>query len=249
MTNSHDSEKKIPDHDGILTEDYARERLKKPAHIFRLKVRAAMVSRLIRERLKSPDNLNIVDLGAAEGLTMLEMQNYLPSSDITGVEFSKELIKSAPSFPDNLRLLQGDVTVLKDLLPPGKADVVSALAILEHLQSPDKAIEGAHYLLKDGGTFVATCPNPFWDKVACFFGLLKDGDHETDMTAQVMSDLLKKHGFKDVKFEKFMWAPTSFLPYLHIPISTEQSMRADSLFQNVPLANLLFVNQVIVGTR
>ncbi len=234
---------------GVLDKKYAIERLKKPELNFRFRVRATFVKNAIKKYLKKTENLEILDFGAAEGLTMLEMSKLLPGSNLIGIEYSQELINQAPELPENIKLMQGDVTDLENILKNSQFDAVSALAILEHLKNPEKALKEAFEALKPGGLFIASSPSPFWDHISTKLGLLKDEQHEVDMTKKLMIQIAKDAGFEVMKFTRFMWSPISFLPYLKIRVSPKFSLTVDNIVSKLFIFNWLFVNQAIIARK
>jgi len=234
---------------GVLGTDYADGRKRKNELVFRYKTRACLVANLIAEYGRKTDGLNILDYGAAEGLTLLELDRLLPGNRYCGIEYSEELINRAPKLPDNIKLLRGDVTNLDDDVKRQKYDVVVALALLEHLKNPIDCLREAKFVMNAGGLLIATSPNPFWDAVSTRFGLLKGGQHETDMSRRVMIDIARKAGFEVAGFERFMWAPVSALPYLGLRISPRMSLRIDRTIARLHVLDFLFVNQVMVLTH
>src|SRR3989339_962712 len=95
---------------GILDNNYAKERESKSELIFRYKVRAQILANAIQKYLEKTENLNILELGAAEGKTILFLNEILPNNKITGLEYSSDLIRQAKNLPQNLNLIQGDAT-------------------------------------------------------------------------------------------------------------------------------------------
>jgi 2-polyprenyl-3-methyl-5-hydroxy-6-metoxy-1,4-benzoquinol methylase len=91
--------------------------------------------------------------------------------------------------PDNTVLWKGDVTSLPPGVEEGSYDLVTALAVLEHLPDPSACVREGFRALRGGGVFVATCPNPFWDEVAGRLGLVADEHHEQHMTGALMKTL------------------------------------------------------------
>jgi len=231
---------------GVLDQKYAIERLNKPELIFRYKTRAQLVCNTIEKHLGKKSGLQILDFGAAEGLTIKEMDNILPGNTILGLEYTDDLIKKAPELPDNVKLIQGDVTQLDSEMAKGEYDAISALALLEHLKEPEQALSEAKKALKPGGIFIATSPNPLWDDISTKLGLLRDEQHEADINERYMKSIAEKTGFEWVQFKRFMWAPVSFLPYLNISISPAFSLNVDNFIESIKLFNWLFVNQAFI---
>src|SRR3989338_7654145 len=92
--------------------EYALGRQEKPHLIFRYKVRARVAADAVKKHLNPNGLLCVLDLGAAEGLTLLEMRSLLGEGVYTGIESSDELIQSAPALPDNVEIIKGDATRL-----------------------------------------------------------------------------------------------------------------------------------------
>jgi len=240
---------KSPISKGVLDVKYANERLKKPELKFRYKVRALISAQAVHKYIKKSKGLNILDFGAAEGLTILELDKLIPESKIIGIEYSQDLINEAPTLPDNVVLEKGDVTNLNNNLKKANFDIVCALALLEHIPDPVKCIEQAKFALKKGGIFVATSPNPLWDKIASISGLLREDQHEIDMTKARMKKLPELAGLEVVYYGRFMWTPIAFLPYLNINVSPSFALKIDKFVRRLKIFNFLFVNQIIIAKK
>lgn len=234
---------------GILDHEYSADREQKPELKFRLSVRAGIMADAIGRYSTSTTGLKVLDLGAAEGRTLIEVSEFLPGSEFIGIEYSQELISSAPVLPENINLVHGDITKLPPRLSSVSFDVVSALAVLEHLETPLNAVREAYRVLKPAGLFIATCPVPAWNRISNKLGLLKEDHHEIDMDRQLLTRIVNDAGFDLLEYRKFMWAPISFLPYLHIPVSATFSIKCDRWIGTVKILNWLFVNQVVIGRK
>lgn len=234
---------------GVLSTNYADDRKTKPELKFRLKTRARMVYNVADKYLQKTNGLKILDIGAAEGRTILEMNSLFSDTTFLGIEYSNELISAAGTLPDNVTIIQGDAMNHPESVEPNSYDLISALAILEHLESPVKAIEEVYKALKPGGIFVATCPVPAWDDISNKLGLLKEDHHETDMHKGFMTEIMQRGGVELIDYQRFMLAPISFLPYLHVPVNPAFSLSVDRFFYSIKIFNWLFVNQVIIGKK
>jgi SAM-dependent methyltransferase len=234
---------------GVMDRSYAEGRQEKLHLVFRYKVRARVVADAVRRCLGRSDGVRVLDFGAAEGATLLELNRLMPGSRFDGIEYSAELLSCAPSLPGNIRLLQGDVTKLPEQVDDGAYDAVSALALLEHLPDPAAAMSEACRALRPGGVFVATCPNPVWDSVSTRLGLLQGECHETPFNRQRLIEVVRKAGLQVSYFEVFMWAPVGFLPYLKIPVPARLSLQVDRVVAASRLLNWSFVNQCVVARK
>lgn len=235
---------------GILDKQYADAREKKSYLSFRYKERALVAASTIQKYFGERP-IQLVDFGASEGRTLLEMRRLLgEKGTYMGIEYDQGLIRSAPPLPPGVSLLQGDITELS-MVPDQSADVITALAVLEHLGNPLGALKEAERILKPGGLFIATAPNPFWDRLADLFGMSAFGGehHEIELNERIFRDLLQKTDLRYEAFFPFMWAVLGFLPYLKVPISASFAWKTDQVLQRLRFLNWLFVNQCFVATK
>jgi 2-polyprenyl-3-methyl-5-hydroxy-6-metoxy-1,4-benzoquinol methylase len=151
--------------------------------------------------------------------------------------------------PTNCALIQGDVTEKNDSVKNNYYDLVSSLAILEHLEEPEKLFENAFDALKPGGIFIASCPSPIWDKISGKMKLHHDEFHAQDFNQKLFVKLGKNAGFEMLQYRKFMSAPIGFLPYLRINISPKFSHNFDRLLSKFKILDWSFVNQLYVARK
>jgi ubiquinone/menaquinone biosynthesis C-methylase UbiE len=237
---------------GVLNANYSDNRTKKKELFFRYRVRATAVVEAWKHHATNRDSLMLLDLGAADGKTLAFMAAALPVAEAIGVEYNQDLIDCADSNlkgQANTRLVQGDVTNLPEF-QDNSFDLISALALLEHISDPSKVVAEAARLLKPGGLFVSTSPVPFWDHVAVKTGLLKEDHHECDMHAEKFQSFITSNpSLELVEFKPFMFAPVGTLPYLGIQPSPEASLRMDHAIRQLWIFNWLFVNQIAVARK
>jgi SAM-dependent methyltransferase len=232
-----------------MDETYALDRQRKPAVAFRYKTRALTTMRAVRRHLGAEGPLDLLDLGAADGGTLLEMGRLLgPDTSLTGVEYSPVLVALAAQLGPAVHVIRGDIASLPDSIKERAYDVVTAMAVLEHLEQPLAAVREAARVLKPGGILVITTPHPFWDRLATRLRMLED-HHETHISGEQLVAYAEQAGLQVLECSAFMWAPIGFLPYLGIRVPARVAHRVDEAANRIRLLNWLFVNQMLVARR
>lgn len=236
---------------GVMDARYSAQRREQPHVAFRLEVRARAAIEAVRAfaDAEALEEMTLLDLGAAEGATLDRVHRALGSRDSIGIEYARDLIESASGLSAGLRLVEGDATKAHPSVAPESREVVLALAILEHLESPADLLAEAHRALRPGGLFVATAPSGFWDALSGFFRLHPDEHHETAITRAVFEALAQATGLEPVLYQRFMNAPLAFLPYLRVPVSARFALRVDAGLRRLRLFDFCFVNQLFVARK
>lgn len=191
-------------HAGSMDIEYAKKRETKRSLKYRLWRRTYEVLAAIDEFCFNPPR-DIIDLGTADGRMLDMVHQKYPDASCAGVEYNQELVDFGKAkFPD-LELIQGDIQSLD--FPDNSFDVAIATAVIEHVPDPRKAMREAKRILRKGGIFVLTAPDPFWEHIATTVGHLKDDQHNEVMNLAQLSDLARKSGFVVLKSKKFMLSP------------------------------------------
>lgn len=240
-----------PGPSGAMQEEYALARARNAPLVFRYRTRALAAVQAYRRLRPDDPPKAVLELGSADGRTLMEVRRLLGARGyFEGVELSPELLSHAPSGVEGVRFVEGDVTRLPKATTAKRFSLVTALALLEHLDDPLRCLQQAYAVLEEHGVMVASCPNPAWDNVAGRFGLVRDEHHVQRMDAGRMVTLFQEAGFREVTFEPFMWLPVALLPYVRIPISSDTAIRVDGFLRKLGRWTYpTFVNQLVFGIR
>ena len=223
-----------------LDKEYAKRRKDKSHSFhFRLERRTLEVIMSI-EKYFLGKPIKILDIGAADGLMLGEIKKRFPDSECVGVDNSKELI--AANKDQNIKIIEGDAENLP--FSENSFDVVVAAAIIEHLDNPEKMLEEARRVLKRGGIFIVTSPNPFFDKLGRVAGWLKRDRFLKGEKHNIMFNLKKlKEYFKKADFE-IVYAGRFMFSHMKAP----GGMKIEK-FLKIIRFDFIFLNQVIVGKK
>lgn len=229
---------------------YVSDRRSSPVLRYRYKSRAAAAVAAIHKEMGLSRPIRVLDLGAAEGLTALEMWRLVkPPSSFVCIELSRTMLDSALPMPTSINMRQGDATALPTDLVRGEFDVVTALAFLEHVPDPLSVCCQVADALRTGGIFVATTPVPLWDLAATRTGLLSDAQHAQKLGETDLRKAVEMAGLTVTDYSLFMWAPIAVLPYLSIEVPVAFSEVVDRLASLFVPMRWLFVNQRIVARK
>ena len=156
------------------------------------------VVRYVKFMLKDRAKLKWLDIGCGLGYLVKELIEE--GIDVYGIEISEYALK------DSLvkeRIKYGSITNIP--FHNNSFDVISAFDVLEHIHPRDtlRAIHEVHRVLKSGGIFIMTTPNP------CYFGdWIYDLTHINVRPPKYWKMILENQGFK----VKMKYVP-SFLKY------------------------------------
>jgi ubiquinone/menaquinone biosynthesis C-methylase UbiE len=99
---------------------------------------------------------SVLDLGCGNGKTLLSLtQNF---SELHGVDILDILSAEAKT---KVKFTSADLNFEKLPFSDNSLDLVTAFQIIEHLENPFFVMREAHRVLKSGGVFTISVPNPF----------------------------------------------------------------------------------------
>lgn len=99
---------------------------------------------------KNPKTL--LDVGCADGYLLKKISALLPGTKIYGVDVSRKLIETAKLRSPKIKFAVADVHNLP--FPNDKFDVILCTEVLEHLVSPEIALEEMKRVVKKGGSII-----------------------------------------------------------------------------------------------
>lgn len=237
--------------EGAMRREYGDARQTNAALIFRYRTRAAAAVRGYRSVWPGGRPVSVLELGSADGRTLLEIRRLVGTDAFyCGVELSPELQGLSPDDIPGVEFHVGDVLELPAPVRSHQYDLVTALALLEHVEDPLGCLREAYSVMNDGAVLVASCPNPTWDRLASRFGLVREEHHVQELDETGLMSVMAEAGFHNITFRPFMWMPVGALPILGVPIDPEVGLDIDARVRALGRwTGPMFVNQLVTGVR
>jgi len=150
------------------------------------------------------NNKKVLDIGCGNGTTLLFLRKIF-NIDGVGVDISNHVIDNLKNNLNdkNLKFLLGDHRDLKGL-ENNQFDIVLSFGVIEHFEEYCLALAESRRVLKPGGTLILIQPHLLsFGVVQEYFlriiGKWKFGKQK-DFSFLYYKSILKKTGFKDIKF-------------------------------------------------
>ncbi len=102
-----------------------------------------------------PDGAHVLDVGCSSGYLARPLAKR--GCTVVGIELDEAAAAAAREVC--VEVLVGDVETLELPFPAGSFDVILCGDLIEHLRDPQRFLERARPLLRDGGRLVLTTPN------------------------------------------------------------------------------------------
>ncbi len=222
---------------GIMKKQYHLQRKKRFDLRYRMNRRAQEAMRIIDRAFqkKKLNSLSILDIGTADGMMLSKLNRRYRFKKAVGIDMSKELLSTNKD--KGIRLMLGNAENLK--FASGSFDIITACAVIEHVDSPKKMLLECRRVLKKGGILIITTPNPFHDEIATRIGYLKDEEHLETLTLRKLGLMFNKAGFLVLVRKHFMIFPFFSLPF-------EQGI--ESFFRAIGLGRLMS-NQLVAARK
>lgn len=190
---------------GVYDIDYHEGRQSKRQLIYRLQRRTDEVEGALRQYADGPLR-TVVDVGTSDGMMLDTLRARRVASHFVGLDRSEALLRARPQAA--FSKVCADALGLP--LRPGIADAIIATAVIEHVSDPQHMVRECGRVLRPGGIFVLTTPDPMLEAISTQIGLLKDPGHQHTLTLKDLVRLFETNGFEVLKAQKFMFSPIGF---------------------------------------
>lgn len=149
-----------------------------------------------------PKNSEILDLGCGIGIAGLALKE-IGFKEIVGVDINEKQIKIAKKFYKKVYKIDCNRLNIK-----GKFNLILALNIIEHLESPNIFLKKIYHLLSDKGYLILSLPNEIWFRK--LFNLIpKDPTHKQHWSIFLFKRFLRKYNFRIIEMK-----PVGNIPFL-----------------------------------
>ncbi|WP_345992722.1 class I SAM-dependent methyltransferase [Sulfurimonas sp. HSL-1716] len=140
------------------------------------------------------DDMDVIDFGAGTGL--LSRNIALHVNSLLGIDTSRGMLEKLDALEmDNVVSCYGDFCEFKSVK---KYDGIVSSMTMHHIKELDKLFTKMHELLKEGG-FIAIADLMSEDGT---FHPDNEGVHHFGFDEDELVHIAKKHGFKEVRYEK-----------------------------------------------
>lgn len=218
---------------GSMGLEYSEGRKKRRALKYRLWRRGDELIRGIRKHFHGEPK-DLLDMGPAEGKMLSLIQDAFPRTRCVGLEYSQELIDICDDA--RLQMIQGDV--MKPPFPDQSFDIITASAVIEHVDGAAEFVNICARLLRPGGVLLITTPDPFFDRIAEKIGHVANDIHQELLDLKKLDRYVREAGLEPLQVEKFMCSPVGAPGERWI----EQMMKKMGL-------GFLLLNQLAVGRK
>jgi ubiquinone/menaquinone biosynthesis C-methylase UbiE len=113
--------------------------------------------RVIRRYAPAGGARRILEVGAGPGNFAACLERWFPESNLTALDLEGELVRYAAARVPSAAFIRASSEQIP--LASNSFDVVSALQVIEHFESPEKFLSEVARVLRPGGLFLMATPN------------------------------------------------------------------------------------------
>ena len=133
--------------------------------------------------------------------------------------YAVDIVLNHKNTPDNIEIVESDLNEgipLKD----NSIDIISSMAILEHLNTPEQYLKEIYRILKPDGKLIMTVPSVYAKPVLEFLAYrlwvisaVEILDHKEYYNASKLKNILKKAGFQEenIRHSYFQFGMNNFV--------------------------------------
>ena len=213
----HDyQDEKLKSYGGSLFAPHELRSLKRSSELSQIDVVAGYFD------VKNGYGKRALDVGCGYGYAMTLFKEF--GYEVYGTDISKHILHEARG-----NLVWDVALVVHDIQTPlpfnKKFDLITCFEVLEHLKSPESAIENCYHALKPGGLYIVTTPN----RLSPFSSILeRDKEHINVRSAGEWKRCFSRFGWNVFKVFYRQWIPIVWrarhkniffsLPYLGVSL-------------------------------
>lgn len=212
--------------------------------------RRDLVLQLIKNTYPAGSRLRILDIGCGTGAMLDQLSKY---GDVVGADFSQEALKFCRERGLHTPLVRSDVRRMP--FASNTFDVITAMDVVEHIDSDKAAMQEIYRVLRPGGRVFITVP--------AYRSLWSEHDealhHYRRYTAPTVRDLMQRIG---LNVERLSYTVTSLFPAIwvyrqvsnRIPKKADREKKADLVPVSPPVNKALldllrFENKLIQSMK
>jgi SAM-dependent methyltransferase len=231
-----------------------------PDHLEVVNYRNEKVSALYKKAVDGYEELiksecsgkNVIDFGAANHTSSTQSISENDTHSIV-VKYASsvsavDIVEFSQTCPDKCSHFVGNF-IVQESLPFGKADVIFAGHVIEHLDSPHLLFKFGHKALKKNGRLVIVTPNPLWF-VGLFYRSLGqntsvNADHVSLFGASELIELGERNNYE---LTSWYYSGRSDMPVEFRPGGRIVSRIINLIYRTTRLKNMAFAHNQIVAT-
>jgi SAM-dependent methyltransferase len=187
------------------SDPYTELRAVAPIYRDGARIRAETITTLLADSVHVR-SFAVLDVGAADGVTLEETRARYPACHAVGVEPDGDRCKAPRSRGLDMVRGRGQSLPFRDMC----FDVVILASLLKHIASYETFVLECRRVLKPGGSLVLSDPTPWGIRVGLCLGHFQRRYIPSAWSATRARRELARLGFEPLKVHRFMLLPTNY---------------------------------------